>query len=463
MDLTTTEGGKTDDDDDDPITGVSAIKKDIASNEAVPPSPPGDESNAKGADCGEYVSVKQEEDEGEVSDAHSQRPIITNHDSNEGLVHQPLEIDVLAPNTNDGQNKANVATPSPVTPFFAEDIRSPVSKISNSSIDIVEGTRENSNTSGMCAMNNLAIFTHFFIFIIRSLCSLYSIDIVLGNIRKSKSANFATMDVFQSIGEKEDWLRRRPILSKNQRKQDTMKFEQTFSRFNREFYFPKHLSHEFEKYITAWIMMTVLAVFITLAGFLIDIGVKCVIWIVYGVAQTALLDQYRDHDDYEKISGSQAFVAYFCFMLVCALFASCACYLILFFGPLAEGSGIPETKAYLNGIHVKGHISMPTLIAKSVGCALSIGSGLIAGREGPIIHVGAVVGAAVSQGSSRFLQMRLPESLNHHLRSAEWKRDFAVMGSALGVASAFIAPMGGVLFAIEEGTHNHTQAHIRVI
>ena len=65
MDLTTTEGGKTDDDDDDPITGVSAIKKDIASNEAVPPSPPGDELNAKGADCGEYVSVKQEEDEGE--------------------------------------------------------------------------------------------------------------------------------------------------------------------------------------------------------------------------------------------------------------------------------------------------------------------------------------------------------------------------------------------------------------
>ena len=51
------------------------------------------------------------------------------------------------------------------------------------------------------------------------------------------------------------------------------------------------------------------------------------------------------------------------------------------------------------------------------------------------------------------MKIRLPGILNHHFRSAEWKRDFAVMGSALGVASAFIAPMGGVLFAIEEGKY----------
>ena len=268
-----------------------------------------------------------------------------------------------------------------------------------------------------------------------------------------KGANFATMDVFPSRDDKEAWLRSRPILSKNQRKQETMKLEQTFSRFNREFYFPKHLSQEFEKYILTWIMMTILAILITLAGFLIDIGVKCVSWTIYAVAQTALLDKYRDHHDYEKIPGGEAFTVYICFTLMSLFFASCACYLILFVGPLAEGSGIPETKAYLNGIHVKGHIAMPTLIAKSIGCALSIGSGLIAGREGPIIHVGAIIGAAVSQGSSGSMKIRLPGILNHHFRSAEWKRDFAVMGSALGVASAFIAPMGGVLFAIEEGKY----------
>ena len=102
-----------------------------------------------------------------------------------------------------------------------------------------------------CVYFSLKSYTYIYIciFLRIYLISYYSQSAAAAATKKNEVANFATMDVFQTVQEKDQWLRCRPILSKNQRKQETMKFEQTFSRFNREFYFPKHLSHEFEKYM----------------------------------------------------------------------------------------------------------------------------------------------------------------------------------------------------------------------
>ncbi|CAN0085394.1 unnamed protein product, partial [Ectocarpus fasciculatus] len=216
---------------------------------------------------------------------------------------------------------------------------------------------------------------------------------------------------------------------------------------NREFYFPRNSSDEFEKMVLPWVLVTLLAVVVTLAGMFIDYGVVATTYTVYGISQTLILDEFRNG----QIPINYVIAAFIAFALSCAFFALLAGMLVVYVSPLAEGSGIPDTKSYLNGVHLKGLFSVPTAIAKAVGCCFSIGSGLIAGREGPIIHIGAILGSAISQGSSHTFQFRLPSAIVKHFRSAEWKRDFAVMGSACGVATAFIAPMGGVLFAIEEG------------
>lgn len=77
----------------------------------------------------------------------------------------------------------------------------------------------------------------------------------------------------------------------------------------------------------------------------------------------------------------------------------------LFIQPLAAGSGIPELKTYLNGVHIKGLLQVKTFISKIVGIMFSISAGLIAGKEGPFVHGGGIVGGGLGGMGSRTLTM----------------------------------------------------------
>ncbi|VDO84661.1 unnamed protein product [Schistosoma margrebowiei] len=94
--------------------------------------------------------------------------------------------------------------------------------------------------------------------------------------------------------------------------------------------------------------------------------------------------------------------------------------------PVASGSGIPQIKCYLNGLNVPRVMRCLTMIVKGVGVILAVSGGLAVGKEGPMIHIGSVIAAGLSQGRLR-------------------------AGAAAGVAAAFGAPVGGLLFALEEG------------
>eukprot|EP01119_Soliformovum_irregulare_P023075 TRINITY_DN7_c2_g1_i2.p1 TRINITY_DN7_c2_g1~~TRINITY_DN7_c2_g1_i2.p1 ORF type:complete len:691 (-),score=162.65 TRINITY_DN7_c2_g1_i2:323-2395(-) len=123
--------------------------------------------------------------------------------------------------------------------------------------------------------------------------------------------------------------------------------------------------------------------------------------------------------------------------------------LFVAFEPVAAGSGIPEIKCYLNGIKIPRVTRMVTLIAKATGVLFSVAGGLAVGKEGPMIHSGAIIGAGVSQGN--FVAFGKDLGLFRYFRNDREKRDFVSSGAAAGVAAAFGAPIGGVLFSIEEG------------
>ncbi|WWC90776.1 uncharacterized protein L201_005713 [Kwoniella dendrophila CBS 6074] len=104
----------------------------------------------------------------------------------------------------------------------------------------------------------------------------------------------------------------------------------------------------------------------------------------------------------------------------------------------AAGSGIPEIKTILSGFVIHGYLGGWTLITKSVGLALSVASGLSLGKEGPLVHISSCIGNIVSR---MFLKFECNEAKRREILSA---------ACAAGVSVAFGAPVGGVLFSLEE-------------
>eukprot|EP00981_Chlorochromonas_danica_P015383 scaffold11846_cov149-Ochromonas_danica.AAC.14 len=119
--------------------------------------------------------------------------------------------------------------------------------------------------------------------------------------------------------------------------------------------------------------------------------------------------------------------------------------------PAAGGSGIPEVKAFLNGINISSIITVPILMHKVIGMCFSVAAGLPLGKEGPMIHAGSIIGALVSQGNTVSFGFDTSWNIFQDLRNDYTKRDYVTFGAAGGVASAFRAPIGGILFALEEG------------
>ena len=136
------------------------------------------------------------------------------------------------------------------------------------------------------------------------------------------------------------------------------------------------------------------------------------------------------------------------FAAVSMLYVGVAAVCTIYVEPISGGSGIPDVKTYLQGVKVPRLLRFTTLVCKSVGVMFSVAAGLMVGKEGPMIHCGAVIAAGVSQGSSKSCGLRT--MWLKRFRNDHDKRDFVSAGAAAGVAAAFGAPIGGCLFAIEE-------------
>lgn len=130
--------------------------------------------------------------------------------------------------------------------------------------------------------------------------------------------------------------------------------------------------------------------------------------------------------------------------------------LVTYLAPIAAGSGIPVVKCYLNGVKIPEVVRFKTYLAKLLGVIASVVGGLVAGKEGPFVHCGAALGAGISQGKSSTFKCGTP--LFRSFRNDRDKRDFVSAGASAGVAAAFGAPIGGVLFALEEGASFWNQA-----
>lgn len=102
------------------------------------------------------------------------------------------------------------------------------------------------------------------------------------------------------------------------------------------------------------------------------------------------------------------------------------------FAPEVAGDGVPEATAALivHGGRIRGRV----VPLKVLATAITVGSGGSAGREGPIVQIGAAVGSWISR---RF-----------HLGEDE-VRSLVAAGAGAGIGASFNAPIAGMLFALE--------------
>uniref|UniRef100_A0A1A9WNW2 Chloride channel protein n=1 Tax=Glossina brevipalpis TaxID=37001 RepID=A0A1A9WNW2_9MUSC len=123
-------------------------------------------------------------------------------------------------------------------------------------------------------------------------------------------------------------------------------------------------------------------------------------------------------------------------------------FMVTYIEPVTAGSGMPQVKCYLNGVKIPRVVRIKTMTVKAIGVITSVVGGLAGGKEGPMIHAGAVVAAGISQGKSTTFTTDF--RIFKEFRDDHEKRDFVLGGAAAGVAAAFGAPIGGMLFSLEE-------------
>ncbi|KAK4123670.1 hypothetical protein N657DRAFT_573235 [Parathielavia appendiculata] len=104
----------------------------------------------------------------------------------------------------------------------------------------------------------------------------------------------------------------------------------------------------------------------------------------------------------------------------------------------AAGSGVAEVRVILSGFVLHGFLGVKTLIIKTIGLILSVASGLSLGKEGPYVHIATCVGNIACRLFSKYD------------RNDAKRREVLSAAAAAGVAVAFGAPLGGVLFGLEE-------------
>ncbi|EME31005.1 chloride channel/carrier, CIC family [Galdieria sulphuraria] len=197
----------------------------------------------------------------------------------------------------------------------------------------------------------------------------------------------------------------------------------------------------FSGWLIRWIFRvpTPLRYFTHLTLFLVILGVLSAAVIFLVDLSVHVLEVFRIWISSDNFGGYfVGFIFYFLTALILCLLSTFACQAL---GKEAEGSGIPQMKSILSGFYdrSKNALKLRVLGAKSLGLICAIGGGLPVGWEGPNVHIACIISHQLSR-LPFFRFIRRDKSLRLQMIGA---------ACAVGLASSFGAPVGGVLYSLE--------------
>ncbi|CAI5442764.1 unnamed protein product [Caenorhabditis angaria] len=204
--------------------------------------------------------------------------------------------------------------------------------------------------------------------------------------------------------------------------QKPMRKETTSEFFNRQYHNIVHF------FVEDWFISAMLGTITAILSITIDIAIEGLV--------------HLKHDRYKILVANANYYGFifwvsFTSILVCA--ASFVCHAI---SKEAIGSGIPQVKVIIHGFTLKNYLSLKTLVAKIIGITLVLGSGLPVGKEGPFVHIGAIIATLLNRITAA---CQLTSFFSNEGRAME----MLSIGCAVGIACTFSAPMGAVLYGIE--------------
>lgn len=165
-------------------------------------------------------------------------------------------------------------------------------------------------------------------------------------------------------------------------------------------------------------------------------------WSLLNPYSTCPVDDWMDWSEiFFNSNGiwTKTFVNFPIYLGFAILFILVVAYITIYKEPLIKQSGIPEIKLIISGFNLKidRYLGLTTLVYKSFGLILVVSSGLWLGKEGPLVHVSCCI-------------MNIIYSLILGNSNESIKRELYSAATATGISVAFNAPIGGVLFVLEE-------------
>ncbi|ODV63402.1 uncharacterized protein ASCRUDRAFT_73271 [Ascoidea rubescens DSM 1968] len=154
---------------------------------------------------------------------------------------------------------------------------------------------------------------------------------------------------------------------------------------------------------------------------------------------------WNNWNEYLRLSNS-SFLSYlinFSIYIVTSIFLCSTAVILVNKAPFSIKSGLIEIKLILSGLILKKFLSLKVLLIKSIGLILVVGSGLWIGKEGPLVHISCCIIHAI-------LDFFLLLKNNSYTKNEALKRSLLPASIAAGIAVAFNAPIGGVLFTLEQ-------------